>query len=372
MAVVELGWTTRAGYIGDAKCTRQFPSICCTAEPTEIGLPSTLMAVDATGVESLQPMWTLHALEQRMSQHMEYLQHVMGKQLQCSEDDPLMLVLPEIWYERFGLVRSLFRAVLESGFTSALYCCRPSVAWTLASGRASAVVLDVGHNQATATAVLDGYALRGSVASSSLAGSAVTRRLKELLEREQLEALESVRHYRVSSSRQWALEDAVNDIKRMACCVCAGRPPSSQKEEPLVLRAPDGSSVTVSAAARTEPYEVLFLPPTPAGGSLTDLLVSCKQSLDPEWQQQAVPHTVCGGTAQAPGFCERLIKEVQKVDSCYFRYEKEGSFHLSSAVDAAWTGASLAAASSSFAPFWVTRADLEEEGDSVLYRKLLY
>ncbi|RNF18951.1 actin-like protein [Trypanosoma conorhini] len=373
MAVVELGWTTRAGYIGDAKCTRWFPSIHCNAGPMELSFPSTLLAADAMGVGSLQPIWTLHSLEHGMSLHVEHLAHIMGKQLQCSEDDPLMLVLPEIWHDRFDLVRSLFRVVLESGFTSALYCCRPSVAWTLASGRASAVVLDVGHNQATTAAVLDGYALRGSVASSSLAGGAVTGRLTAMLERDQLEALESVRHYRVPSIRQRALEDAVNDIKRMSCCVRVGHAPLPRKEEPLVLRAPDGASVTVSAAARTEPYEVLFSPSAPAGGdTLADLLVSCKQSIDPEWQQQAVPHVVCGGTAQAPGFRERLIKEAQKRDSCYFRYEQDGAFHFSSAVDGAWTGASLAAASSSFAPFWVTRADVEEEGDSVLYRKLLY
>ncbi|EAN97086.1 putative actin-like protein [Trypanosoma cruzi] len=372
MAVVEVGWTIRAGYIGDARCTRQSSSICFRDGPMETSFPSILMAAEATGVDIIQSVWTVCSLERGMNQNVEQLEYIMGNKLQCSKDDPLMLVLPEALHERTDLVRELFRVVLEAGFTSALYCFRPSVAWTLASGRTSAVVLDVGHNQATTTAVLDGYALRNTVASSSLAGRSVTGRLIEMLDREQLDSLESIKRYRVPSIRNWALDDMVNDIKRMACFVRVGHSNFSLKEEPLVLRAPDGNSVTVSASARTEPYEMLFSPPTGFGVSLAELVVSCKKRLDPEWLQQAVPHVFCGGTSQAPGFCDRIIKEAQKRDSCYFRYEKEGSFHVFGAVDGAWTGASLAAASSSFASLWVTRADLEEEGDSVLYRKLLY
>ncbi|KEG14266.1 putative actin [Trypanosoma grayi] len=374
MAVVEVGWNIRAGYVGDTKCTRQTPSIRCAEVPTETCFPSILMAAESVGTDSIQTIWTLRSLEHQMDHHMEHLAHIMGKELGCSEDDPLMLVVPEIWHEQFNVMQTLFRVILESGFTSALYCLRPSVARTLASGKASAVVLDIGHNHATTTAVLDGYALRGTMTSSEVAGSAVTCRLMEMLDKRELESLESVERYHLPSIREWALKDVVNDVKRMICRVRPGRStlPRKEEEEPLVLRAPDGSLVTVGANARTEPYELLFAPSSGAGKSLPDLLVTCKRCLDPEWQQQAVPHVLCGGTSQTPGLRERLLKEVQQRDSSYFRYEKEGAFNVSEAVDGAWTGASLAADSSSFASLWVTRADMEEEGDSILHRKLFY
>ncbi|KAH9577513.1 Actin family [Trypanosoma melophagium] len=371
MAVVEVGWNVRAGYIGDVRCTRQLSSLHSKEVPRETCLPSILVAADVAGDENILEMWTLQSLEQERNLHMEHLAHIMEKELGCLEEDPLMLVIPEIWHEKSEIIQTLFRIILESNFTSALYCCRPSVAWTLASGKASAVVIDVGHHHATSTAVLDGYALRGSIASNNLAGSVVTQRLIDMIGVDQLQALETVKHYRLPSVREWALREICGDIKRVACSVRTGRSDLSRKEESLLLRAPDGNTITVAGDARVDPYDVLFAPPSGTGASLADLLVGCRRSLDPEWQQQTSPHILCGGTSQASGFRERLLKEAQKRDSSYFRYGKEDAFKVLTAVDGAWAGASLAADCSSFSSLWVTRADFEEEGDSVLYRKLL-
>ncbi|ORC93788.1 putative actin [Trypanosoma theileri] len=371
MAVVEVGWNIRAGYIGDVKCTRQISSLHSQKAPTETCLPSTLVAADAAGIENLVQMWTLQSLEQEKNLHMDHLMHIMGKELGCLEEDPLMLVVPEMWHEKSEVIQNLFRLILESNFTSALYCCRPSVAWTLASGKTSAVVLDVGHHHSTATAVLDGYALRGTIVSNNLAGSVVTQRLMDMIGVDQLERLESLKHYRLPSVREWAFREMCGDIKRVACSVRTGRSDPSRKEEPLLLRAPDGNTITVTANARLEPYDVLFGSPNGTGESLADLLVQCKRCLDPEWQQQTISHILCGGTSQASGFRERLLKETRQRDSSYFRYGKEDVFKVFPAVDGAWAGASLAADCSSFSSLWVTRTDFEEEGDSILYRKLL-
>ncbi|AAZ10689.1 actin, putative [Trypanosoma equiperdum] len=372
MAVVEIGWNVRAGYVGDTRCARQFPSLHLLEPPAETSFPSVLMAADGAGSESVSSMWTLQSLDAQRDSNMDYLSRIIGDELHCLKEETLTLVVPEVWHERFDVMRALFHSVLESGVATALYCLRPSVAWALSSGKCSTVVLDVGHSHATAAAVLDGYALRGTVASSDVAGKVVTEVLKGMLDSEQLQALEGVARFKTPTVRALAMDDLVGDIKRLACTVRTDASESNKEEGSLVLRAPDGSAITVEGRARVEAYEVLFRSVGGFGSSLGDLVVGCKQRLDPEWQLQFVSHTLCGGTAQAPGFRERLLTEVQQRDSCYFRYEKEGGFHLSRAVDGAWVGASLATDSSSFASLWITRADMEEEGDSVLYRKLFY
>ncbi|KAG8347078.1 putative Actin [Trypanosoma vivax] len=372
MAVVELGWTIRTGYAGDIICKRQLPSLMLQGETVDGNFASLLTAADALETGEVQPMWTFDSVMHHMDRHVEHLAHIMGRELHCACDETLVLVVPEMWHERFDFMRQLFVAVLESSCASALYCFRPSIAWTFSSGKTTGVVLDVGHNHATAAAVVDGYVLRDTVATSTTAGGAVTRSLQDMIGLARLLSLERVNRYRKPEVQAWAMHDLVGDIKRLSCFVGSGGSGISAGAGSHELRAPDGSSLTVEALHRTAPYEVLFSTSQRDSVSLPDLLVSCVGRLDPEWRQQSVTHILCGGTSRASGFRERLLKEVQLRDSCYFRYEREGALKAKSSIDGAWVGASLATDNSSFASLWVTRADMEEEGDSVLYRKLFY
>nr|CCC89977.1 unnamed protein product [Trypanosoma congolense IL3000] len=371
MAVVEVGRTVRAGYIGDTRCTRHFSSLWLPDAPDKTTFSSMLTEAEEARGAGAERLWTL---ETESDANVNHLERIVSGGLQCSTEDCLVLVVPEVWHEQFDVMRRLVSAVLESGFISALYCLRPSVAWTLGSGRCSAVMMDVGYNHATTTAVLDGYALRNTVVSSGVAGAAVTRHLRSMIEAEQLQSLDCVSRFKVRSVQELVIDDVVDCIKQAACVVRSEKAGAESQSEPLMLRAPDGSSITVEARAKTEPYELLF---RRSSSSSTDLslahaLAGCARSLDPEWRCQSVPHLLCGGTTRATGFQQRLLTEAQHEDSYYFRYEKEGTFQVSSNTDGCWIGASLVADSAAFSSLWVTRAEMEEEGYSALHRKLFY
>lgn len=106
-----------------------------------------------------------------------------------------------------------------------------------------------------------------------------------------------------------------------------------------------------------------------------DMIVRVKQRLDPEWQASPVSHIFTGGVSGTPGFIPRLIEALQDRDAAYHRYAACGALQGAVRGGVAYgtfAGASLAASSSSFFPLWVNRAEWEEEGVSVLFRKFFY
>lgn len=105
-----------------------------------------------------------------------------------------------------------------------------------------------------------------------------------------------------------------------------------------------------------------------------DMIVRVKQNMDPEWQSTALPHIFSGGVSGTPGFLPRLTQELRDRDAAYDRYAACGALQVASHGEGygAFGGASLAALSSSFFPLWVSRAEWEEDGVSVLFRKFFY
>lgn len=321
---------------------------------------------------------------------MDALRRTKKDVLECSEYDPLCLVLPEVWHERVDVMEALFQLILETpGVTTALYCMRPSVGWTLASGTASSVVLDVGHSHTTVTAVLDGYALRHSVDTVPIGGDAVTAQFRELLTkyRPAVEAAAPALSAPFARDAYWS--DWVADVKH-----CVGRVLPYQASTDakagatgsgpaatagagsgaiMDLQAPDGTRVYLDERKAAAPFEIFFRETgDQKKGSVVSMLAGCKRRMDPEWQVHTVPHLLAGAGSRVPGFRDRVLEELKARDSAYFRYERDGAMHVAQSSDGAWAGASMAASSSSFEPLWVTRGEWAEEGASVLYRKLFY
>ncbi|KPI87991.1 putative actin-like protein [Leptomonas seymouri] len=421
MVVVEVGtYNIRSGYIGDVTCTRCVRSLRSAAAPEEVDLFSILYSAsrslddaatvsalpngedggigDAVGkaaeLEALIPLWSLRQLERHPDAHMDSLRRMKRDVLECTEQDPLCLVLPEVWHERVDVMEALFQLILDTpGLTTALYCVRPSVAWTFSSGAASSIVLDVGHSHTTVTAVLDGYALRHSVDTVPVGGDAVTAQYRELLAKFRPAVETAAPALSQDFARDVYWNDWVSDVKHCLARVLPFRALSgtsavgtdntgtskstaataaSEARLALDLQAPDGSRVQLDECKAGAPFEIFFRGTSDQKGSVASMIATCKRRMDPEWQLHTVPHLLAGAGSLVPGFRDRVLEELKAQDSSYFRYERDGAMSVAQTTDGAWAGASMAASSSSFEPLWVTRGEWAEEGPSVLHRKLFY
>lgn len=383
MSAIEVGtWNVKAGYIGDVAPTQVLRSLWTPLSTRESGMNfmSLLRRISpASRAEMaeedlvLRPMWSMRALESFKEPHVETLLRLHRHVLQCSsEEDPLMLVLPELWHERLDVMQTLCGLVLEGDIAPALYCIRPSVAWTLSQGRSTALVTDIGYSHVTTAAVLDGQTLRLSVDSHPMGAAAVTAQFSEMLRPSLQGPIASTFSHLSDHARGHLLQEMASEVKDRVGFVLSHRLSLAQAPAATEFRAPDGTPIELRPEERSQPYEVLF--GSEAGRfNVAEMIVRVKAGLDPEWQAVTVQHLIAGGTSATPGLLPRLVEELKDKDAAYGRYDQEGGIQrVKKHRDGAWVGASLAASSSSFFPLWISKTEWEDEGEGVLYRKFFY
>eukprot|EP00796_Vickermania_ingenoplastis_P004390 gene4390-3192_t len=336
MSVIELGtWGVRAGYIGDVVPTRLLRSAHCPQAAEETHIMSMLRRMSHEGAAECEliPMWCPRTLESHREAHVESLLHLHRHLLQCYDEDPLMLVAPEAWHERSDMVDSLCQMVLEGGIAPSLYCCRPSVAWTLGQGRSSALVTDIGYSHVTIAAVLDGQVLRHTVESAPVGSAAVLAQFQASLRPTLQMALPAAfPHLRAEARGQLEVEVA-SDLMEKVSFVASHEMPVTRPPPVAGYRAPDGTPISLTPAQRCQPYEVLFRCEE-GGFHLAELVTRSKNRLDPEWQASCVHHLVAGGCSAAPGLLPRLAEELGDKDAAYGRYEQHAA-----RPHGAWVGA---------------------------------
>ncbi|CUI15563.1 actin-like protein, putative [Bodo saltans] len=347
-------------------------------------------------VERSVPLWTTESIQNHLPEHVEQLSYIASKALGFRSADPLMLVLQEAWHERLERVSALASALLEGEITSALYFARPSVCIALSQGKPTAVVVDCGHSQTTAAVVCDGYVARRSIITAPVAGSAVTSTLlhhislpyERTLSSRCLDA--SAAHpKRIALARFFAMQEVKEVWAVVGGGVDGGKGASggvSAPTEPAMQRffAPDGAELHLSddatrsgldvARLRDSCFDQLFRESTHAPGEhaqsihIPKTILKVRRNVDIEMRAATLPHILGGGTSQAPRFAARVTAELKTLDSQYFKAPPP----IVASANSAWKGASMSAESSAFMPLWITKAELAEEGTSVLRRKLCY
>jgi len=89
--------------------------------------------------------------------------------------------------------------------------------------------------------------------------------------------------------------------------------------------------------------------------------------MEQEGQKELYANVVLtGGCCTIPGMAERLLKELKK------QVPPDTIVNVTPPTQyAAWVGGSMAASLSSFQDTFITKADFEECGSSVIFKKLL-
>ena len=293
--------------------------------------------------------------------------HMIYNELRISPEDHNMILtdIPSNTPEnREKIVHKMFEKFNIPG----LFISMTSVLAIYDAGRTSGMAVDSGEVITNFVPVYEGFAFPNAISKSETGGKILTDYLILLL---------TDKKYNINTP---AKKLKVNDIKEKYCRVSydfeneireAGE--GGNLEEKVKL--PDGEELTLETE-RLKCPEALFRPnflnlPESNIKGLHDECCASIQQIDVEIRKDLYSNIVLsGGNTMFEGLPERLTKEIQKLTPSAAS-NKVKVIALPERKYATWIGASILSSLSNFQCMWITRAEYNETGDSIVHKKCL-
>jgi len=419
--VIDVGSSsTKVGYAGDDQPRTIFPSavgITYESDQSNVGETGTIgedpMDVDMqskkkkfhVGTEELSyrrdHMEVHWALEEGLVKDWDVLESLWGFGLSNRlhvdpKEHPLLMVEPA--FNTRQNREKLTELVFEKYEAPALFVSKDAVLSCFSAGRATGLVLDSGGGKTSAVPVYDGYALQQAIVRSHVAGSRLDAELCRTLQAKFPDS-PILPPYQTSkkdvgggkikvtvhefpnthpSYAEYRIKELVTDIRHSVCAVS----PSSfdlqqnQTMPTAPYELPDGKLLEIGPERYLIP-EILFAPQhlskmdidgdRPVFGvqqMVMDSINACDVDIRRELCSGVL---VTGGNTLYTGFVDRLNNELG--NSVAQKIKVISSNIATERRCGAWIGGSILGSLGTFQQMWMSKAEYEERGKSLVERK---
>lgn len=246
------------------------------------------------------------------------------------------------------------------------YAANTGVLSLYSSGRTAGVVVELGHGCSSIMPIHEGAPVPAGVRRVPLGGQDIAAELNKLIAgRGHVLAPGGARHV------LWRILEEHGYVAGSAEEAKTARGKSGE-EAKVEYALPDGGTLRLGGEVYRAPEHILFRSSKPdgteyegLGGAVRRAISKCDPDVRPEMYSGLV---LAGGTSLYRGMPERLRLEVEEV-----AHEGISRVRVQASADrknAAWVGASILSNLSTFDAMYVTRAEWDEWGDSIIKRKI--